>query len=256
MTSAGLRARRNIRRPTDGDYGLFSEGAKSSLFGPYGTSVLDDFNNGAAQVLTARSGWGSTIYWTGEVSAQTNALPDGATVSATGAWKSNWWSRDGSMGDCEVWYTIGALGSFGQQIVSTRGNNQNTGNVTDYELAITPDNGVYSLDRYISGVPVNLDPGNGRTTGGTSMATGDAIALASIGPIHEVWYKPVGTPWRLVTASTDATTATGVLGLQLRWNTSIGSISDFGGGPLFGAQAVSLRDALIVRPRRVWAGRS
>lgn len=201
------------------------------------TGVLDNFNRGASQNLSARYGWAAGVYWSSETTLATDVGPQGAIVPALNAWKSNYWL--GSLGDSEVWFSYGAVGSGGVQkvIISSRGSGMG-GSPSDYELEVNLATGAWSLDKYVSGTPTNLGAGTFAT-----HAVGDSYKLRSIGSVHTVWYRPWGGAWALQATYSDAANASGVLAIQANFTTTSGNITDFGGGGVATPAVENVTDA-------------
>lgn len=190
------------------------------------TPVLDDFNAGALQNLTSRTGWGTTPFISSEATLTTDAAPTYA-IGAAGAWRSNWWSW--TLSDCEVWVVIDTAAT-GRVPLWTRCSNVNTTTTSGYNLdwAIS---GRWDLFTQTVGVA------SASLVGGTqALSNGDAVGLRSIGTTHEIWYKLSGGSWRALGSVVESAFASGVLALETNGLSRIGS---FGGGEAVGLAGVN-----------------
>lgn len=201
------------------------------------TPVLDDFNSGASQLLTARTGWDATALTTGSTSLTTNATPTLAQKSS-GAGSA---FRATPYTDCEARAKFASV----------------TGSATDLLRIITrwanATQSGYGMDIWLDGT---LRMYRFEVAGGTSQfvsmasgfvpAIGDEMALRSFGTVHQAWYKPAAGTWTMITSFDDAVSGVkipgpGLIGL---YTNSTGSITaDLFGGGAVGTTPLSQIDA-------------
>lgn len=185
------------------------------------TSVLDDFNTGASQNLTARAGWGATPFFSSEPTLTTDSAPTYA-VGAAG-FRSNYWS--GTFTNCELWIVLSGTAA-GAVTIYVRGGNVNTTTATGYYLDWDTTGGAWSL-RYWNGTSSQALSGGNVTGSGTTLNAGDSIGINAVGTTFEAWYRASAGSWTLMGSSTDSTAASGVLAIE---TSSTQQIDSVGGG--------------------------
>lgn len=192
------------------------------------TGVLDSFNAGALQNLSARAGWSASDHViSGAGDLTTDAVP---TYASGGGNNGNAWAT--TFNDCEVWVTFAVLPNPNFVNLYAR---WNTAANSGYELTFFP----------VGGGSFNVgatrrDSGSGTSLGSTSptLSAGDSIGLSCIGSAVTSYYKQGAGAWTQSATATDATYVSGVLGIY--GNDSTYHVDAFGGGdpgpgPLVGA---------------------
>lgn len=168
------------------------------------TGVLDSFNAGASQNLTARSGWGGTVLFTADAaSLATDTVPTFAT-STLGA--SNFWNTQ--FQDAEVYckYNGSTFAGAGLNVYARI---TATGSVTAYGLTINTTSGVWQLQRYAASVATSI--GSSATQ---AISVGDSFGLECIGSAIKGYYQAGAGAWTQIVSVTDSTiTTTGNIGL-------------------------------------------
>lgn len=187
------------------------------------TGVLDSFNSGASQALTARTGWGSGHIDSGDFSFETDATPTVASTAALGTPASNMWGSSLSANQ-EVFYVLGTLDSV--QLV-LRAESGTAASISDGYLAVVGFGGSVQLE----------------TVGGTTLLNSTIVAPVStdtflfqaVGSVMTLWKQKTSGPWTAVMTVTDATWAgAGFIGMRAgSGNTP--TINAFGGGGLTAA---------------------
>jgi hypothetical protein len=165
------------------------------------TPILDEFDVGANQNLTARPGWGSTVFFGGtDTSMKTDAVPTTAIHSGTPTWSGNWWNQEAR--DSEVWGTFAAPG--GTTWLYLRAAGQNTATPNAYFLTWIAGTGAFTLGVMTAG----STPGSSQ--GSQVLSAGDSIGMQAIGKRISAWYQPSGGAWTQVFGLDDTTWNTGV----------------------------------------------
>lgn len=187
------------------------------------TGVLDDFNAGAAQLLTARAGWNNVILETGTNSFKTDAVPTVAQNNLAGQHGSNSWATQAQ--DTEVWMDFGTYVNTQTQLY-LRLSTTNIATATGYQLDYVT-SGTWSINRWNSGAAVNV----ATKVGGPVLGSGDSIGFAMRGTTIAAFYKPAAGIWQVVVQGTDATyAAAGYFGMELVATTPVNNIDRVGGG--------------------------
>lgn len=180
-----------------------------------GGAILDSFNAGATQALTARAGWGST-HWSGTLDLQTDAGPTYAST-ALGVPAGNIWATNFGT-DHEAMFTFG----------SVIGTMQLLGRVNSATGAVTA-----GYVGYVASGNQEIQTRAGATLASGSTITpaaGDSFRLRCIGTSIYLDYRPSGGSWSNILSCVDSTYTTGTfIGIH---TTSAGSprIDEFGGG--------------------------
>lgn len=181
------------------------------------TGVLDSFNAGAFQNLSARAGWSATTIaahsWLTDGTptlAQANVTPGG------NMWGSQWT-------DAECWCTFTTLGAGVNFDICARVQAFSQFGSTYYCVRVST-----------SSFLLVLMNGGGATTlatsGGFTGAAGDAIGVEVLGSTINGYYKPSGGSWsQLITATDSTITGLGNLGLAHVSSNTV-AIDEFGGG--------------------------
>lgn len=227
---SGLRPRRNVRRPNDQDYGYYLQGAQESIFGPYGTSHIDDFNNGPNQNLTARAPWDPATVFT---TMQTDSVPSYATGTAL-AYTGN--TTLLQVADGEAWMQMSAVATEAYVLGRFIDNN-------NYYAVSNTGNAYVVLHVKIAGVDTTINVAQ-------TISADDSLGLTFSGPSLAAWYKSGVSPWVQLLDMTDSVLTTGALGIEMYSNVT--HVNVFGGGP------VNFPLRYIPKPvivHRTWAGR-
>jgi len=199
------------------------------------TPVLDDFNTGATQNLTARSGWGATAML-GLTTYATDSVPTKATSSSTGG---NFWGT--SWADHEAWMGIvsynPALETFS---LCARITDTSTGTyyAVNMSNSATTD---FQIVKVISGARTAIGVLNSQTVG-----AGDSVGMSVIGTQITSYYKASAGSWtQMDTVSDSSITGAGFIGWRAH-QAVLQEIDQFGGGPpvVFGAPARDTHTAI------------
>lgn len=185
------------------------------------TGVLDDFNSGAAQNLTARSGWAPGVFWPGDDSLVTDSGPTYATTDGVTTFCSNTWGT--TFTDSEVWITWGSV--IATTYIFARVTFP-AGLISGYGFGWVDDN-TYALSRYANG-----GFAEGYLGGSMTRVAGDSWGLRVYDDPSftnlEAWYKPVAGAWTLLGTGLDFhTNQTGRLGVEMK---NLGRLDSFNGG--------------------------
>lgn len=207
------------------------------------TAVLDNFNTGATQNLTARAGWGASPFLTTQSSFQTDAVPTkaGLTAIAGNNWGTLTWA------DMEAYLTLVAFVPSAD-IFHLCGRIQAFGaSPTYYALRLAAVAATdFQLIKIVAGTTTALG-----TNTSTTITAGDSIGIDIIGTQIRSYYKSGAGSWTLKDTVTDsAITGTGAIGCRHLTGSAAATIDDFGGGLI----APAGRSRIAVA-RRVWAGR-
>lgn len=191
------------------------------------TGILDAFNR--ANETPIGGNWSSGTY-NGESGCN---LAGNALSYVTGSgWTGNYWNA-ATYGNCEAHCSINQLNG-----------GANNGFSLHWRL-ITP--ATASHDGYnfwangASSIVIRVDNGVDTQLGASfsvTAAAGDAFGVESNGSTHTIYRKPSGGAWGSLASRTDATYASGYIGLELHDNENL-IVDDFGGGEIVTATSVS-----------------
>lgn len=240
--TAGQRRRIYRARSNDGDYGYWGDETRGPLAAAFpNTPILDDFNTGGAQALTARAGWGSSAFLTTQTSFTTNATPTTADGSSPGGnnWAATWT-------DMEAYCTLAAWsGTTDEFLICAR--IQAFGASPTYyaiDLGNIAATGV-ELIKVVAGARTQL----ASTT--NPFTNGDSYGIDVLGTTITAYYRSGAGVWQQLLQTTDSSiTGLGSIGFRHILTSSV-SIDNFGGGDL--SPAAKARVPIVVR--RTWAGR-
>lgn len=179
--------------------------------------VLDDFNTGASQALTARAGWFGSVRASGGMS--TDVVPTYAK-GVDGVVGGNIWNTIFAA-DQEVWATF--------KIAPTTGGLQIEG-----RFDAVPGNGYACIYNGGTMSIVRLDAFGGGPQVGSNFsvtpAIGDSMGMAMVGTTISGWFKTAAGSWTQVITGTEATyNAPGRIDM-LTFGTPSAQIDVFGGG--------------------------
>lgn len=197
------------------------------------TGLLDSFNAGASQNLTARAGWSGSVLVTASTTMVTDAGPTYAVDDGANA-GSNYWNTQWV--DSECWIVVK---SYSGAVFYLDGRITATGTLTAYRLKYDGTN--LGLEKVIAGVATVI----GATSAQTVVA-GDSLGLECNGTAIKGYYKSGAGAWTEVCTATDsAITATGNIGMQGPFTGGTGTqVDDFNGG------AIVVPVTTIVNPNR------
>jgi hypothetical protein len=166
------------------------------------TSVLDDFNTGATQNLTARSGWAASPIWTGDTSWATDSTPTTATAPTT--FSDNYYNTQATDSEVHVVITTAVSTTLRFWLRTAPG-----ASPSGYTLQIDVANN-WIFQKWVSGTPTTL--------GGTvvqAYGVGDAIGFEVISNALAAYYKASAGSWVQKLTTTDSTfTGAGYFGIE------------------------------------------
>lgn len=184
-------------------------------------TILDSFNAGATQLLTARAGWSATgFHSAGNISWRTDAVPTVAdnTNTPTTA-HSNMWATQFAA-DQYAGFTYGAGGTPDDIQIITRGAALSGSGTTGYEMYVRW-NGEIRLQRDGTVLARVQTP---------TPAAGDSFCCQAIGNILYAWVRRSGGSWVLMLAVTDTTYAgAGYIGFE-QVASGTATVTEFFGG--------------------------
>jgi len=199
------------------------------------TGVLDSFNAGAFQNLSARAGWSGTVLAAHDwITDSTPTLANANLTPGGNMWGSQWT-------DAECWCTFTTLGSGVSFDICARVQAFSQFGSTYYCVRATT-----STFRLV------LMNGGGATTlatygPGITGAAGDAIGVEVLGSTINGYYKPSGGSWsQLITATDSTITGLGNLALTHVSSNTV-AIDEFGGGQGVAPPAAPPRQIRVVR---------
>lgn len=208
-----------------------------------GVALLDDFNAGATQLLTApRKGWSPTGVWnSGDLSWRTDAVPTVADCTLTPASPhSNIWNDKFNV-DQEAWLTIGGAGGAGSDVylvINSDANNSVGGNT--YAM-VWANGGLLQLLTGPTLVGTNIG----------AAAAGDSMAVQRDGAYLFGWFKRAAGAWTLALSMVhDNARGDGWIGF-FQTATGTSTVTAFGGGSFYTHSPHNTSNF-----RRTWAGRS
>lgn len=180
------------------------------------TPILDDFNAGANQALSARAGW-SSLRCVGFGDFTTDAVPTKAVSSGTG---DNIWGT-APPGDVEAYFKIadwtGGSGSW--QLYARFG-------------TAAAQNG-YRISHFTGSILLQTVTGGGTSnlaSASLTLAAGDSMGISCVGTLITGWTKIGAGAWTAFGSATDATYASGNIGVVAQ---AAGlNLDEFGGGAI------------------------
>lgn len=191
------------------------------------TGVLDSFNAGASQNLTARSGWSSSVINTTnpDPSNATDSGPTFATSTSGLARGTNFWPLGAA--NAEAWATC-ATGGGGQSgfgvwaRIQSGGTNSPSGYLAEYTSVTNQ----LDLFKVISGTPTLIASGSFFV-----VADGDSFGIECIGTTITAYLKLAAGSWGVSCTVTDSSiTGAGDIGLSIMDNAQ--PVDLFSGGAI------------------------
>jgi hypothetical protein len=143
-------------------------------------NLLDNFNAGASQALTARAAWSATEWgsFAGGISFTTDATPTLCNPNVGNA-TGNKTALAGQ--NCFAWGTWTAAGNGDQHILGTRCSGTATAQ-TGYAVLFTGGSTGYSIRRYVAGASTTL-----LTVAGLSTTVPMTMAISVVGAHVQAW---------------------------------------------------------------------
>lgn len=190
--------------------------------------VLDPFNAGASQALTARTGWGATQLQSGSTSFSTDATPTKCVGSSQ---SDNFWNTQWQDAECGVVMASAPGGAYTFEVYT-----RITAKLplTAYALQVNSVN-LWQLFSVAAGVYTGALGGASATR---TVSIGDIVLLQAVGPYLTAFHvRPGSFGWVPVLSVTDtAITATGNIGM---WgNVTATQFDAFMGGPFISQAAL------------------
>lgn len=180
------------------------------------TTVLDDFNTGANQALSARAGWSASHLYPGTADFTTDSVPTKAvsTGNSDNAWGTNFT-------DVEVYMTVAAAPAQQTDLYARWSGSGTMNGYSLFSFSATGGN-LFYLARIDNNVHTTLSSQPVQVLGAL-----DSIGLRVVGSALEGWYKSSGGAWTMLVSATDSTyTGAGMIGMD---NYSSGdAITEFG----------------------------
>lgn len=192
------------------------------------TGVLDNFNSGANQALTSRTGWGATGIrqfignW-----GTTDSVPTEAVGNGVGS-GDNYWNATAA--DSEAWYKIGSVApSFGQHGPAVRIQNPSAAGCSCYLIytgaGASTDFQIWKIN---SGVFTAIG-----TNTTVTISVGDSIGISVVGSTILAFYKSGAGAWVQKDSATDSSiTGSGFVSGVINDSGVAWRMTDFGGGAL------------------------
>lgn len=185
-------------------------------------ALLDDFNAGATQLLTARAGWSATGFASaGNISWRTDAVPTVADNTNTPATAhSNMWGTQFAA-DQEAGFTYGAAGTPDDIQIVVRGAALGNG-TTAYELYV----------RWNGELRIQRDGTVLARVQQAAPTAGDSYCLQAIGSTLYAWCRRSGGSWVCLLAVIDTTySGAGYIGFE-QVATGTATVTEFFGGAI------------------------
>lgn len=192
--------------------------------------VLDNFNAGANQALTSRSGWGATAIrqFLGNCFTTDSAPTEAVNTAGTSA--DNYWNATGANSEC--WYKIGSVAAnFGQHGPCVRIQNPTAAGVNFY-CAYANDNTHLQIYKIVSGAFTAI----GTNVSGITLAVGDSVGIDVVGTQVSSYYRSGAGAWvQKDTLSDSSITGSGYVAGVINDSGVAWAMTDFGGGALASA---------------------
>lgn len=186
------------------------------------TAVLDAFNTGASQNLTARAGWSASIFPSAGVTYVTNATPTVATCIGAGG--GNQWGT--AFADMEAYVTLTVFNSASDTFeIAARVTNVGA-SYTYYAVRMANSAATdLQIVKWNSGVKTNIG-----TLQSQAFTAGDSVGISVIGTTIKSYYKVGAGAWTLKDTVTDASiTGSGRVGFNHVFSFT-NTLDNFGGG--------------------------
>lgn len=187
------------------------------------TPILDSFNSGALQALTARAGWGTGPLGPSTTGYATDATPTLATSPGT---DGNYWNDTST--DCECYCTVKAFDNVQDTMQIAARITAVGGTWTAY--AVASDRGTttdFQIVKWVAGGETLLG-----ASPSTTVVPGDGMGISVIGNVITSWYRSgLGGVWVQKDQITDSSiTGPGFIGGVRHLFNFTNSFDDFGGG--------------------------
>lgn len=179
------------------------------------TPVLDSFNAGALQNVSARAGW-SSARALGFGDFVTDAVPTKAVSSGLG--DNIWGTAPG--GDAEAYIVIADFSGSGSMQACARWGSAAT-TVRGYRVSYFA--GAWNLQRWDSGAPASTI-----ASGSITLGAGDSLGIECIGTTIAAYSKIGAGAWTPLGSGTDATYASG--NIAMTTDNAGNNVDAFGGG--------------------------
>lgn len=209
------------------------------------SGLLDAFNAGANQDLTARSGWGASVIDTTvpDPSSKTDATPTFASSPSPFSQSSNVWTLGAA--NAEAWATNGNITGGTGFGLWARLQNVGTTTPSGYLAEYLSSTNQLDLFAVVAGVKTLIASGSFFIE-----APGDQFGIECIGTTITAYLRVTPGAWGVSCTVTDSSiTGAGDIGLSIRDNTQ--PVDDFGGGAII---PPAVPKPQIHVARRVWAG--
>lgn len=207
--------------------------------------VLDDFNSGASQNLTARAGWGTSAFPTSGAGWATDVIPSFATANVSTG--NNWGVITNA--DNEAYVNLKTFNPA-TQTMEIHVRIQGFTVITSYALVIANSAATdLQIYKYIGGAKTALG-----TNTATTFTSGDGYGISAIGTAIVAWYRSgIGGTWVVKNTISDSS-VTGAGGFGFRGPFASGGIAidEFGGGVPGSLVTATARPKQIIVPR-TWA---
>lgn len=181
------------------------------------TSIQDNFN---------RADGGLGANWTKTFSADlnlaiaTNQVKNGGTTSGSSAQMT---SLGALASPIEAYIDIPSITeSVGLDYLMS---NIGTASVSGYRVQTSTGNTLIKVFRIDNGAFTQIGASITQT-----VSAGDSLGIAVSGTTHTVWYKPSAGSWTSLGTVTDATYASGSIGILIDNANTLSRIDNFGGG--------------------------
>lgn len=187
--------------------------------------ILDNFNTGASQLLTARAGWSSSLLVSTGFSLTTDATPTVAIPSSGSADMNNFWNT--SSVDSECFFTLTTWAPAVSVLEICARITAIGASPTFYALELAGSGSSdFIIIKRVAGTRTALT-----TNVPTVVAAGDGVGISVIGTAIRAFWKSGAGAWTQITSVTDSSiSATGFFGVRRRVGTTSFGLDNFGGG--------------------------
>lgn len=210
------------------------------------TAVLDNFNAGASQNLTARAGWGTSPFLTTQTTYASDSTPTQAEILVTTG-GNNWGTLTWS--DMEAFVTLTTFTPASNSLTICARIQVFGASPTYYGVQLAA-SGVTDLQivKLVAGTPTGIG-----TLQSQTFTNGDSVGIDVIGTQIRSYYKIGAGAWTLKDTVTDSSiTGAGAIGFRNHFIITT-RVDNFGGGSL-DASGAPARDTHIPIPFTQGAG--